>query len=256
MIQQYKISPKYKVHLAEQITEKIWNEFVSYPKSLAYIREWYESDEYGNWENFQICFKDKDCIQIDVFSTVSGMPGDIMLKVAIDLGIETPDFIPSIPTFRNDIKEHYTNASEVFEKAYRDVETDPSLAIGLANSALESIVKDVLINVGCDGYNEHDTLQELVKKLCKKFKEDDKHFPPEILNISNNFLNAARAIEDLRSAKTSFHGKSSSCETIQDPIYAYFILNAVSTVGLFILNYSRKIKPAVSQTIWEDDLPF
>lgn len=256
MPQQFKISPKYKIHLAEQITEKIWDEFVSYPKSLAYIQEWHISDDYGNWENFSICYKDKNCTQIDVFPTVSGMPDDIILKVAIDLGIETPDFIPSIPTFRNEIKEHYKNASEVFEKAYRDVETDPSLAIGLANSALESIVKDVLINIDYDGYDEHDTLQELVKKLCKKFKEDNKHFPPEILNISNNFLNAARAIEDLRSAKTSFHGKSSSCETIQDPIYAYFILNAVSTVGLFILNYFGKNKPVPSQTQWEDDLPF
>ena len=66
------------------------------------------------------------------------------LKVAIDMGIETPDYIPSIPTFRNKIKENYKNASETFEKAFREVEKDPSLAIGLANSVLESIIKDIL----------------------------------------------------------------------------------------------------------------
>lgn len=52
------------------------------------------------------------------------------------MGIETPDYIPSIPTFRNKIKENYKNASETFEKAFREVEKDPSLAIGLANSVL------------------------------------------------------------------------------------------------------------------------
>lgn len=60
------------------------------------------------------------------------------------MGIETPDYIPSIPTFRNKIKENYKNASETFEKAFREVEKDPSLAIGLANSVLESIIKDIL----------------------------------------------------------------------------------------------------------------
>lgn len=38
------------------------------------------------------------------------------------MGIETPDYIPSIPTFRNKIKENYKNASETFEKAFREVE--------------------------------------------------------------------------------------------------------------------------------------
>ena len=30
-----------------------------------------------------------------------------LLKVAIDMGVETPEYIPSIPTFRNEIKENY-----------------------------------------------------------------------------------------------------------------------------------------------------
>ena len=74
------------------------------------------------------------------------------------MGIETPDYVPSIPTFRNKIKENYKNASETFEKAFREVENDPSLAIGLANSVLESIIKDILRANQVSNYSEHDTL--------------------------------------------------------------------------------------------------
>ena len=63
--------------------------------------------------------------------------------MAIDLGVETPDFIPSIPVFKNELKSDFETASQTFEKAYKNVEEDPSLAIGLANSALESIIKPV-----------------------------------------------------------------------------------------------------------------
>ena len=58
--------------------------------------------------------------------------------MAIDLGVETPDFIPSIPVLKNELKSDFETASQTFEKAYKNVEEDPSLAIGLANSALES----------------------------------------------------------------------------------------------------------------------
>ena len=47
---------------------------------------------------------------------------DKLLKIAIDLGIETPDFIPSIPTFRNKLKDDYKNASTSFEKAFHNIE--------------------------------------------------------------------------------------------------------------------------------------
>jgi len=55
--------------------------------------------------------------------------------------LETPDFIPCIPTFRNEIKSDYKTASATFEKAFRQIEEHPDIAIGLANSSLESIIK-------------------------------------------------------------------------------------------------------------------
>lgn len=178
-----------------------------------------------------------------------------LLKVAIDMGIETPDYIPSIPTFRNKIKENYKNASETFEKAFRDVEKDPSLAIGLANSVLESIVKDVLRANQVQDYSERDTLTELVRKCFKHFRMNDSSLPSEIKSIANSILNAAKSIEDIRRDKTSFHGKSSEYEVISQPEYAYFVINAVTTIGLFFLKYHPKQKQAIIQN-FDDDLPF
>ena len=145
------------------------------------------------WENFPIEFKDKDRKQISLYSTLCNMPGELLLKVAIDMGGgETPDYIPSIPTFRNEIKDNYKNASETFEKAFRDVEKDPSLAIGLANSVLESIVKDVLRANHVQDYSERDTLTELVRKCFKHFRMNDSSLPSEIKSIANSIPDASR----------------------------------------------------------------
>lgn len=38
------------------------------------------------WENFPIEFKDKDRKQISLYSTLCNMPGELLLKVAIDMG--------------------------------------------------------------------------------------------------------------------------------------------------------------------------
>lgn len=247
------ISPRYKLSPAEKVNEVLWNEYGSYDRVLAYIEQWHEIEDY--WENFFIEFKDKDRKQISLYSTLCNMPGELLLKVAIDMGVETPDYIPSIPTFRNKIKENYKNASQTFEKAFREVEKDPSLAIGLANSVLESILKDILRANQASDYSEHDTLTELVRKCFKHFKKNDSSLPSEIKSIANSIFNAAKSIEDIRSDKTSFHGKSSECEVISQPEYAYFVINAVTTIGLFFLKYQPKQQQAIIQN-FDDDLPF
>ena len=82
--------------------------------------------------------------KIDLKKTLHQIDGETLLKIAIDLGLDTPDFIPSIPMFKNELKSSFETAAQTFEKAYCNVEKDPSLAIGLANSALESIIKAIL----------------------------------------------------------------------------------------------------------------
>lgn len=54
--------------------------------------------------------------------TLHQIDGETLLKIAIDLGLDTPDFIPSIPMFKNELKSSFETAAQTFEKAYCNVE--------------------------------------------------------------------------------------------------------------------------------------
>ena len=181
------ISPKYQMNIIQNINDKLYELFKSYDDVEAYVCKWQVFyDDFGN-ANFYIQYKDNEHKKIDLKKTLHQIDGETLLKIAIDLGLDTPDFIPSIPMFKNELKSSFETAAQTFEKAYCNVEKDPSLAIGLANSALESFI-------------------------------------------------------------------------IHDSLCAYFVVNAVSTIGLFLLNYYRNKYPAqaryVSTKIDPDDLPF
>jgi hypothetical protein len=142
------VSPKYQMQLVSSVEKAIWDEYKTYKQVRIYISKWhkhhYEPDGFNDnyWENFSIVEKpNKD---IDLTLTLHNMSGTDLLKVAIDLGVDTPDFIPSIPTFKNELKSAYKTAYDTFTKAYKQIDTDPSTAVGLANSALESIIKEIL----------------------------------------------------------------------------------------------------------------
>lgn len=73
----------------------MWNKYGSYDRVLAYIEQWHEIEDYEEnfsiiFENFSIIFKDKDRKQISLYPTLCSMPGELLLKVAIDMGIGTP----------------------------------------------------------------------------------------------------------------------------------------------------------------------
>lgn len=258
-----KISPKYQMKLVQTITDKLFELYCSYNDVDHYLQKWHEYDEFGNWENFHLFTKQtKDGLNvIDASSTLHSMSGELLLKIAIDLGLETPDFIPSIPLFRNEIKSSFQTASQTFEKAFHNVENEPNLAIGLANSALESIIKEILKDERIPiKSKDSKTLTNLIKDICNAFKlEHESTFPTEIRNIASSLISCCHSIEDLRSRKTLVHGKTSDDIIINEPIYAYFIVNATSTVGLFLLNIYKKRYPVKNEktlpTI-DDELPF
>jgi len=43
--------------------------------------------------------------------------------------------------------------------------------------------------------------------------------------------------------------------TVDDPLYAHFVINTVSTVGLFLLNFYEK-KYKVEENNADDEIPF
>jgi len=257
------ISPKYQMKLLKEVNDAIWSEFASYEQVRYYISKWhqnnYEPHGFNNnyWENFTIVERENK--KIDLLATLNSMDGTTLLKVAIDLGVDTPDFIPSIPTFRNEIKAEYKTAYDTFQKAYTQIETDPSLAVGLANSALESIIKEILKDERiASKINGGETLYKLASIILKEFNLTNSDHPKEIKTIGNSLLSICQAIETLRSESTNFHGKTENDYLLTDTAFAYFVINSVATVGLFLNSYykTKYPKKAVVQTDISDGLPF
>ena len=258
------ISPKYQMKIITSIEQAIWEEFKTYKQVKLYITKWHQNNYgeiYSNnnyWENFQIVEKiNKD---IDLTATLHNLPGTELLKIAIDLGVETPDFIPSIPTFKNELKANYKTAYDTFTKAYKQIELDPSLAVGLVNSALESIIKEILKDERISSkISGGETLHKLTSIILKEFNLVNSEHPIELKTIGSSLIAINQAIEKLRSEKTNFHGKTNDDYLIEDSICTYFIINSATTVGLFLSSYYKKKFPVLEQDkqdIVDEDLPF
>ncbi|MCC9073272.1 abortive infection family protein [Flavobacterium sp. F-65] len=251
------ISPKYQMKLVKSVHDAIWEEYKSYKEVSLYISKWYEGDQWNNnWENFHIYQKDNG--EIDLLSTLHSMIGSDILKIAIDMGVETPDFIPSIPTFKNELKSDFKIAYDTFTRAFKQIEIDPGLAIGLANSALESIIKEILKDERISSkVKGTETLYKLTTIVLKEFNILDDNHPVELKTIGSALLSINQSIEKLRSEKTNFHGKTSDDYLINDTVFTYFVINSVATVGLFLNSYFKTKFPKPIEIKEEtDDLPF
>ena len=251
------------MQLIQEVEKVLWDTYSSYKNVRYYIEKWHTDEWYDDFnknENFTI--HNKESGEIDLPRTLHSMDGETLIKVAIDIGVETPDFIPSIPTFRNEIKADYPSASATFEKAFKQIEEHPDISIGLANSALESIVKEILKDERIQvQFKSTDTLYDLTIKLLKDFKLfPDAKLPSEIKTIGSSLLAINQSIEKLRSEKTNLHGKAKGDYVIEDSIYAYFIVNSVATVGLFLNSFYKKNYPPIEINDDEShddyDLPF
>lgn len=255
------VSPKYQMQLVNSVEQAIWDEYKSYKQVRLYINKWYKNNYEPNgfndnyWENFTIVEKANK--EIDLTSTLHTMTGSDLLKIAIDLGVDTPDFIPSIPTFKNELKADFKTAYDTFTKAYKQIDTDPSTAIGLANSALESIIKEILKDDRISSkVTGGETLYKLTSIILKEFNLTNDNHPKEIKTIGSSLLAINQTIEKLRSEKTNFHGKTTDDYLINDTIYTFFIINTVATVGLFLNSYYKTKFPKPTPVIEDDGLPF
>lgn len=114
------------------------------------------------------------------------------------------------------------------------------------------------------------TSKKLVQEILKVFQlnPDSPELPNQMKSISSSFVTVAKAIEDLRSDNTLFHGQDSEKYLISEPLYAYFVVNACATVGLFLIEfYERKFPKEQKElddtefsdffdNISDNDLPF
>lgn len=252
--------------LVEDVENALWNMFTTskYYNVEKYLEKWQVFEDRYTDTGFNIGWspqfkikKQKEGGSIDLKSTLHSIDGEILLKIAIELGVDTPDFIPSIPTFKNALKADYQTAYDTFVKAYKQIETDPSLAVGLANSALESIIKEILKDDRlASKVNGGETLYKLTSIILKEFNLTNDNHPKEIKTIGSSLLAINQAIEKLRSEKTNFHGKTTDDYLINDTIYTFFVVNTVATVGLFLNSYYKTKFPKPTPVIEDDSLPF
>lgn len=255
------VSAKYQMQLINSVEKAIWEEYKSYKQVRLYINKWhrdnYESGGFNNnyWENFSIIEKPNK--EIDLTATLHTMTGTDLLKIAIDLGVDTPDFIPSIPTFKNELKSDFKTTYDTFTKAYKLIDTDPSTAVGLANSALESIIKEIMKDDRISSkISGKETLYKLTGLILREFNITNDDHPIEIKTIGSSLLTISQTIEQLRSEKTNFHGKTTDDYLINDTIYTHFVINTVATLGLFLNSYYRIKYPKPTPVIEDDGLPF
>lgn len=247
------ISPKYIMLLIDKINYTLYDMY-TYPKYEKV--EWYMQKRKQMWYNFWI-LKDKE-EHIKLIETLTNISdNELIIKIAMDLWIETPWFIPTVPEIKNELKEENKNIHDTFMKAFKSVSDSPDDAIGFANSALESIIKTILqdnrIEIEKD---KKDTLYKLSEKIIRVFWiNPELDIPKEIKQIWSWLVKSCQWIEQLRSDKTDFHWKWKDDIIIKDSTYAYFVVNAVSTIGLFLLEIYKENYPE-QKTFNPEDLPF
>lgn len=257
-----RILPSYKMQLVKKVIAAIDIKFTG--KEVEYYLENWQEEVYdfGRTTNFVLFYSDRNNEYVDLDKTLNRVDGELLMKMAVDLGIETPDFIPSIPIFRNEIKSDYQFATRTFEKALRDAESDPDTACGLAVAALESIIKEIMsdsrITVQCRDKND---IVKLTEDILKAFNlMPSFNMVNELKTLGSGILTCTRALGEIRGDKSLLHGKKSGDIVINEPTCTYFVINCVSSIGYFLLNVYKSKYPQEVQSytdLCEDgSLPF
>ena len=242
-----KISPKYKMKLLGALEKAIRDEYKTDDNVRLYIEKWHETyDNFNDDPNFYIHQDDATGI-IRLKQTLHSLDDELSLKMAIDMGVETPDFIPAVAEYiENTLRVNYSAALETFKRALNQCRDHPDEAVIQANSVLESIVKHILVeDQRFSDPKKGDTLGKLMKAILSEFGMSPAGgHPKEINTIGSSIIALSACIESLRSNKTSAHGKLEEDYLIDHPMYAFFVINLVSSLGLFLISlYKNKLQP-------------
>ncbi len=258
------ISPAFITSLKMQLAQKIWEKYSSYKNVKLFL---VSSVIEGGWnepDSFQVFYQDDEQQRVDVEKTILHMPAYETIKMAIDLGIDTPGFLPIVPKFKNVLKDENQTAFQNFERAVKNVYENPDQAVALAASTLEGIIKTILSD---EAFSEVATknlsLTKLTNSIVRAFGFDDNtKCPKELITIAGQLRGLGKAIDDLRSDKSSAHGKNHNDYVVDDPLWASFTVNTSASLGLFLWEYyENKYKPAVEKDAEDgpvplEDIPF
>jgi len=233
-----KISPKYVVSLIEEIKDCICKEFENDSLLEAYLRRWECNLTFFSMR------ETRGTEIVNVIKTLQNEDDEKIFKIAVDIGVNIPHFVASVPIITDILIEKpiYQKAHETFKEAQEKAMEEPANAIGLANSTLETIIKHILEDNNITvQYNKRDTLYKLTDKVLKAFDMfPSKDLQNHLTKATSGLLTFSQNIERIRSDCTKVHGKGKTQITINDEVLAYFVVNAVSTVGLFIISFYEK----------------
>lgn len=266
------ISPAYITELKIKLGQKIWEKYKSYKNVKLFLVSSVKEGDWNEPDSFRVFYQGENESAVDVEKTVLYMSPYETVKMAIDLGIDTPGFLPAIPKFKNILRDENQTAYENFERAIKNVYDNPDQAVLLASSTLEGIIKTILAD---DSFKtkasaiRNKPLTKLVSALIKEFGFDDKtKCPAELITIASQLRGLGKSIDDLRSDKSTAHGKAHDEYVIDDPLWAELIINSSASLGLFLWEYfEKKYKPNLKidepivqdigdQPISLDEIPF
>lgn len=255
------VSPLYMQRLKNRVEETLWKLFPQskYKNVNEYILRWHEED--GCYENFPVYYDIDSHIKLS--DTRAGMSNNLLIKIAADIGVETPGILPCIPVMKNILNQNNSNAYTNFKRAIKNVYDSPDQSVTLAASTLEGVIKTILTRLTPDDQVDRLTLSKLTGKVVRRLiGKCNPSTPEEIKNLASGITKTNQAISELRNNKSVAHGKAQGEHVIDDALWAETVVNATATVGMLLWrlferrqNRNSEIAPP-SGKIDSNDIPF
>lgn len=154
------------------------------------------------------------------------MPNDILIKMAADIGIETPGLLPCIPVMKNILGKANASAYANFERAVRDVYDFPDQSVALAASTLEGVFKAIIQDMDPNASVGNLSLSKLTSKVVKELVDAcDPSTPQEVKTLAAQLRSLGSSIDNLRSDKSTAHGKAPGEYVVDDSLWAETVVN-------------------------------
>lgn len=241
------LSPSYIMDLAAKVERHIGERFESSDDARRYLEHWHRGEGWND-QNFEIVYEFEVA---NVAETLHGMHPELLVRIAMDLGVDTPGMLPSIPKFRNTLKDQSPYALASFDRAVRSVIDEPEEAVRAASSTLESLLKTIANdeNLGIKESADGQVCARLLNTVLDGLEmKSGLQVPPEIRTIAKRLQGIGDSVFDLRSNKTLAHGPEPDAYVIDDPVWSELVVNATATLGMFLWEFYSKTKRIAEST--------
>lgn len=174
--------------------------------------------------------------RVYVEQLLSNASNELVIRIASDLELPLPR---SAGAHTYQLESYLKSVGlqacmEDFARASRALDADADQALASASSALESICKALLDQLGAP-YPKDQSMQPLLRAVFDAMDlSPERHADEEIKRILGGLFNAGVGIGVLRTKYSAAHGKGENQKRLTAR-HARLAINAASTVGLFLL---------------------